>query len=153
MFYYCVFKYAVNPTSQVRNPISTLHELDKTHQECQEIKAFTRAFLQQVTESHHLSIINEGEILFWQVLWKSVTTILKQSAMNRSLIQGVDTAAHLWIMGRLLLTGYASFFFSPRCLYHSVHKTVGSVWRENQHTNMELGRTTKVQHAFWFLAN
>lgn len=53
--------------SQVRNqldPESALHELDKTHQECREIKALTRAFLQQVTESHLPTPINKGEMLF-----------------------------------------------------------------------------------------
>lgn len=49
--------------SQVKNPQTTLHELDETHQECQEMKAFARAFHKQVTESHPPSMI-KGEMLF-----------------------------------------------------------------------------------------
>lgn len=55
--------YTVNLISQVRNPISTIHQLEKTHLECQEMKAFTKAFLQQVTESERPSIINRGELI------------------------------------------------------------------------------------------
>lgn len=61
---YTVFYiYTVHLLSQVRNPISWLHQLENTHRECQEMKAFTKAFLQQVTESQRLSIISRGELL------------------------------------------------------------------------------------------
>uniref|UniRef100_A0A8P4KDE9 Protein sel-1 homolog 3 n=1 Tax=Dicentrarchus labrax TaxID=13489 RepID=A0A8P4KDE9_DICLA len=61
--YFGPIKYYRFGTEEVTNelhPKSALQELDKTHQECVEIKAITRAFLQQVTESHLLSIINKG---------------------------------------------------------------------------------------------
>ncbi|KAA8589682.1 hypothetical protein FQN60_013047 [Etheostoma spectabile] len=48
-------------TKEVKNqlhPESTLQQLDRTHQQCQEMKAFTRAFLQEVTASHVPSPIN-----------------------------------------------------------------------------------------------
>ncbi|XP_037624830.1 protein sel-1 homolog 3 [Sebastes umbrosus] len=50
-------------TAVVKNhhhPESLLQELDKTHQECERMKAVTWAFLQQLTESHHLPPINTG---------------------------------------------------------------------------------------------
>lgn len=50
-------------TEEIKNqlqPQSTLHQLEKAHQECQEIKAFTKAFLQEVTRSHHLSLTSKG---------------------------------------------------------------------------------------------
>lgn len=53
--------------SQVENQLhskTVLQELDKTHRECQEMKEFTKAFLKEVTESHPLSTISKGEILF-----------------------------------------------------------------------------------------
>lgn len=37
---------------QVRNPPTTLHQLEKTLQECQEVREWTRTFVQRVTESH-----------------------------------------------------------------------------------------------------
>ncbi|XP_070765272.1 protein sel-1 homolog 3 [Enoplosus armatus] len=61
--YFGPIKYYRFGTEEVKNPLhpkSTLQELDKTHQECQEIKVFTRAFLQEVTESHLLLPINKG---------------------------------------------------------------------------------------------
>ncbi|TDH08104.1 hypothetical protein EPR50_G00094300 [Perca flavescens] len=48
-------------TEEVKNqlhPESTLLQLDKTHQQCQEMKAFTQAFLQEVTASQVASPIN-----------------------------------------------------------------------------------------------
>lgn len=38
----------------------SLHKLDQTHQQCQEIVEFTAAVLRQVTESYHQSQNNEG---------------------------------------------------------------------------------------------
>lgn len=53
-------------TAQVKNQLhpESLQDLDKTHLECQEIKAFAKAFFREVTKSHFLSPINKGEILF-----------------------------------------------------------------------------------------
>ncbi|CAF96425.1 unnamed protein product [Tetraodon nigroviridis] len=45
---------------QVQNPMPSLHKLDQTHQQCQEIVEFTAAVLRQVTESYHQSQNNEG---------------------------------------------------------------------------------------------
>lgn len=105
----CCLKYVVNPTSQVRNPESTLHELDKTHQECQEIKMVTRAFLEQVTESHRPSIINEGKMLFWQVLWRNVASILLGSCLNRALNRSFTQ----------FLMGFCFFFFQVSVWLHT----------------------------------
>ncbi|XP_044054603.1 protein sel-1 homolog 3 isoform X2 [Siniperca chuatsi] len=61
--YFGPIKYYRFGTEKVKNqlhPKSTLQKLDKTHQVCQEIKAFTRAFLQEVTESHLPSPHNKG---------------------------------------------------------------------------------------------
>ncbi|KAM7011912.1 protein sel-1 homolog 3 [Tautogolabrus adspersus] len=60
-------KYYRFGTEQVKNqlqPKSTELELDKTHQECLEIKAFTKAFLHKVTESHPMSQISKGTTPF-----------------------------------------------------------------------------------------
>lgn len=37
---------------QVRNPPTTLHQLEKTLQECQEVRGWTRTLVQRVAESH-----------------------------------------------------------------------------------------------------
>nr|XP_033477060.1 protein sel-1 homolog 3-like isoform X1 [Epinephelus lanceolatus] len=61
--YFGPVKYYRFGTTKVKNqlhPASTLQALDKTHQDCQEIKALTRAFLQDVTKSHLLSPFNTG---------------------------------------------------------------------------------------------
>lgn len=53
------------PLPQVENqlqPRPVLEELDKTHQECQEIKSFAKAFLQEVTRSR--PSIMKGEMFF-----------------------------------------------------------------------------------------
>ncbi|TKS74871.1 Protein sel-1 -like protein 3 [Collichthys lucidus] len=63
--YFGPMKYYRFGTKEVRNqldPESALQELDKTHRECREIKALTRAFLQQVTESHLPTPINKGSL-------------------------------------------------------------------------------------------
>lgn len=46
---------------QVQNPPTTLHQLEKTLQECQEVRGWTRTFVQQVAESHKRE---KGERLF-----------------------------------------------------------------------------------------
>lgn len=105
--------------SQVKNHLhanSTLQEVDKTHQECQEIKAFTRAFLQEVAASRLPSSISEGEILFRQVPQSTVATVLQGSTVYRCHVQGVNTtAAHLLSVGRLLLTGCFLCFIPGVC--------------------------------------
>ncbi|CAB1439267.1 unnamed protein product [Pleuronectes platessa] len=55
--YFGPIKYYRFGTEEIKNQLhlKTLQELDKTHRECQEIKAFTKAFLKEVTESHNLS--------------------------------------------------------------------------------------------------
>ncbi|XP_039985010.1 protein sel-1 homolog 3 isoform X2 [Xiphias gladius] len=61
--YFGPIKYYRFGTEKINNPLhpeTTLQELDKTHRECQEIKAFTKAFLKEVTESHLLSTITTG---------------------------------------------------------------------------------------------
>ncbi|CAK6956152.1 protein sel-1 homolog 3%2C partial [Scomber scombrus] len=61
--YFGAIKYYRFGTKQVKNPLypkSILQDLDKTHQECQEIKAFTAAFMKGVTESHLTSPIKTG---------------------------------------------------------------------------------------------
>ncbi|XP_029002328.1 protein sel-1 homolog 3 isoform X2 [Betta splendens] len=61
--YFGPIKYYRLGTEEIKNelqPKATLEELDRTHQECQEIKALTQTFLQQVTESHSPSPINKG---------------------------------------------------------------------------------------------
>ncbi|KAM3620581.1 uncharacterized protein V6R79_025623 [Siganus canaliculatus] len=58
--YFGPIKYYRFGSKEVINSRTTLLELDKTHQECQEIKAFTRAFLQQVTESHQTPLTDKG---------------------------------------------------------------------------------------------
>ncbi|XP_073332497.1 protein sel-1 homolog 3 [Pagrus major] len=55
--YFGPIRYYRLGTEKVENPKTTLHELDETHQECQKIKAFARAFLKQATESHPSSTI------------------------------------------------------------------------------------------------
>ncbi|XP_071343140.1 protein sel-1 homolog 3 [Trachinotus anak] len=61
--YFGPIKYYRFGTEKIQNqlhPKATLQELDRTHRECQEIKAFTKAFLKEVTESHLLSTISKG---------------------------------------------------------------------------------------------
>ncbi|XP_026201993.1 protein sel-1 homolog 3 [Anabas testudineus] len=61
--YFGPIKYYRFGTDEIKNelhPKSTLQELDRAHQECQEIKALTKAFLQEVTETHPPSPINNG---------------------------------------------------------------------------------------------
>ncbi|XP_040897218.1 protein sel-1 homolog 3 isoform X2 [Toxotes jaculatrix] len=61
--YFGPIKYYRFGTEEIKNPLhpkTTLQELDKTHRECQEIKAFTKALLKEVTESHLLSTISKG---------------------------------------------------------------------------------------------
>nr|XP_046248204.1 protein sel-1 homolog 3 isoform X2 [Scatophagus argus] len=77
--YFGPIKYYRFGSEQVKNPESILQELDRTYQECQEIKAFTRAFLHQVTESHRPSLISEGVctphfIRLWGQLGEEVST-------------------------------------------------------------------------------
>ncbi|XP_070817191.1 protein sel-1 homolog 3 [Chaetodon trifascialis] len=68
--YFGPIKYYRFGAEKVRNPKPTLQELEKTHQECRAIKAFTRAFLHQVTESHILSRINKGVCVpHFMTLW------------------------------------------------------------------------------------
>uniref|UniRef100_UPI003AAF89C0 protein sel-1 homolog 3 n=1 Tax=Centroberyx gerrardi TaxID=166262 RepID=UPI003AAF89C0 len=53
--YFGNIKYYRFGTKKVKNPLfpkTTLEDLDKTHRECEEIKGFTTAFLQGVTQSH-----------------------------------------------------------------------------------------------------
>ncbi|XP_059197524.1 protein sel-1 homolog 3 [Centropristis striata] len=59
--YFGPIKYYRFGTNEVKNHLeSTLQELDKTHQECEEMRVFTQAFLQEVTDSHDTSPINTG---------------------------------------------------------------------------------------------
>ncbi|XP_029939860.1 protein sel-1 homolog 3 isoform X2 [Salarias fasciatus] len=61
--YFGPIKYYRFGTAQTDNPLhpkSTLQELEKTHQECQEIKAFTKAFCKEVAENRSLSPNNKG---------------------------------------------------------------------------------------------
>ncbi|XP_069378563.1 protein sel-1 homolog 3 isoform X2 [Paralichthys olivaceus] len=55
--YFGPIKYYRFGTEEIKNQLhlKTLQELDKTHHKCQEIKAFTKAFLKEVTQSHMLS--------------------------------------------------------------------------------------------------
>lgn len=65
--YFGPIKYYRFGTKEIENPLhpqSTLDELERTHQECREIRAFTKAFLQEVTESHPLSPANKGVCTF-----------------------------------------------------------------------------------------
>ncbi|XP_042368105.1 protein sel-1 homolog 3 [Plectropomus leopardus] len=80
--YFGPMKYYRLGTEMVKNqlpPESTLQELDKTHQECREMKALTRAFLQEITKSHVPSPVNTGActpyfIQLWgQPGWKICT--------------------------------------------------------------------------------
>ncbi|XP_069006057.1 protein sel-1 homolog 3 [Embiotoca jacksoni] len=61
--YFGPIKYHRFGTKEIKNqlhPESTFHELEGAHRDCQEIRAFTKAFLREVTESHLLSPINKG---------------------------------------------------------------------------------------------
>ncbi|XP_023128656.3 protein sel-1 homolog 3 [Amphiprion ocellaris] len=65
--YFGPIKYYRFGNKEIENalqPQSTLHELERTHQECREIRAFTKAFLQEVTKSHLLSPANKGVCTF-----------------------------------------------------------------------------------------
>nr|XP_015831045.2 protein sel-1 homolog 3 [Nothobranchius furzeri] len=60
--YFGPFKYHRLGTKEIKNPLhpkSTLQELDRTHLECREMRAFTNAFLQVVSEDHQLSSNNK----------------------------------------------------------------------------------------------
>ncbi|XP_075937671.1 protein sel-1 homolog 3 [Anarhichas minor] len=55
--YFGPIKYYRFGTEKVENHLeSTSQELDRTHQECQEVKALTQAFLKEVTESHDTTV-------------------------------------------------------------------------------------------------
>ncbi|KAM7388614.1 hypothetical protein PAMP_024779 [Pampus punctatissimus] len=56
------YRFGTDKVNNQLHPESILQDLDKTHRECQEMKAFTAAFLQQVTESHLPSPINAGSL-------------------------------------------------------------------------------------------
>ncbi|XP_030583534.1 protein sel-1 homolog 3 [Archocentrus centrarchus] len=59
--YFGPIRYYRFGTKQIKNElhsVSTLHELQRTHYECQEIRAFTKEFLQEVTENHLLSPVS-----------------------------------------------------------------------------------------------
>ncbi|MEQ2181845.1 hypothetical protein GOODEAATRI_015802, partial [Goodea atripinnis] len=61
--YFGPFKYYRFGTKEIENqlhPMSTAQELDRAHVKCQEIRTFTKAFLQQAAESHLLSLTNEA---------------------------------------------------------------------------------------------
>ncbi|XP_060885719.1 protein sel-1 homolog 3 [Labrus mixtus] len=65
--YFGPAKYYRFGTEQVKNqlqPKSTELELDATHQECLEIKTFTKAFLHEVTQSHPMSQISKDTTPF-----------------------------------------------------------------------------------------
>lgn len=52
---------------QVENqlhPMSAAQELDRAHVECQEMRTFTKAFLDRVAKNHLLALTKEGDILF-----------------------------------------------------------------------------------------
>ncbi|XP_075901467.1 protein sel-1 homolog 3 isoform X2 [Nelusetta ayraudi] len=50
--YFGPIRYYRFGTKEVRNPPTTLHQMEKTLQECQEVREWTRTFVQRVTESH-----------------------------------------------------------------------------------------------------
>ncbi|XP_070688255.1 protein sel-1 homolog 3 [Pempheris klunzingeri] len=77
--YFGPVKYYRLGTEEVKNqlhPKSPLQELDKTHQECQEIKAFTKAFLHKITESHLLSPVSKGvcTLRLWRQFGEKICT-------------------------------------------------------------------------------
>ncbi|KAG8003474.1 Protein sel-1-like protein 3 [Nibea albiflora] len=88
--YFGPMKYYRFGTKEVRNqldPESALQELDKTHQECREIKALTQAFLQQVTKSHLPTPINKGSLGM-----KELRSTLFDQAVNT--VFTIDQAQH-----------------------------------------------------------
>ncbi|XP_008297004.1 protein sel-1 homolog 3 [Stegastes partitus] len=65
--YFGPLKYYRFGTNEIKNPLhpqSTFNELERAHRECCEIRAFTKAFLQEATESHPLSPANKGVCTF-----------------------------------------------------------------------------------------
>ncbi|KAI3368340.1 hypothetical protein L3Q82_008046 [Scortum barcoo] len=62
--YFGPIKYYRFGTKEVENQLhpKSLQEVDKTHQECQEIKAFTKDFFHKVAESYLLSPVNRGSL-------------------------------------------------------------------------------------------
>ncbi|XP_068176249.1 protein sel-1 homolog 3 [Antennarius striatus] len=77
--YFGPTKYYRFGSEEIRNPKSPLQDLDKTLKECQDMKSFTRAYLQQVTDSHHPSLINKGVsttqfVRLWGKFRKKIST-------------------------------------------------------------------------------
>ncbi|XP_038131845.1 protein sel-1 homolog 3 [Cyprinodon tularosa] len=61
--YFGPFKYYRFGTNEIKNQLHLMpaaQELDRAHMECQEIRGFTIAFLQQIAESHLLSLTNKA---------------------------------------------------------------------------------------------
>lgn len=71
----------MNPTAQVRNPQTTLHQLEETHRECQGVRGRTRAFVRQITAGHR---VERGEILFRQVHIVSYSGLSSNKAWTKS---------------------------------------------------------------------
>ncbi|XP_034561447.1 protein sel-1 homolog 3 [Notolabrus celidotus] len=76
--YYGPVRYYRFGTEEVKNPLqpkSTLEELDRTHQECQEMKVLTKAFLQEVIKSRPSSSFNKSKTPFirpWRQTQKKI---------------------------------------------------------------------------------
>ncbi|XP_074523997.1 protein sel-1 homolog 3 [Halichoeres trimaculatus] len=63
------YRFGTKVVENQLQPISLLKELDKTHQECQEVKEFTKAYLREITKSRPKPSIKKGNTPFIQ-LWR-----------------------------------------------------------------------------------
>ncbi|KAM9358011.1 protein sel-1 homolog 3 [Symphorus nematophorus] len=142
--YFGPIKYYRFGTEKVRNqlqPKSVFQELDETHQECQEMKAFTRAFLQQVTESHLLPPNNKGIctphfIRLWGQFGEKISTqtwTWEQQLHYSTLFQFLQTKEEEIRTGSLGMTDLRNTLFE---------QAVGTVFTVHQAENKITSKST-----------
>ncbi|KAM4574213.1 protein sel-1 homolog 3 isoform 1-T2 [Fundulus diaphanus] len=111
--YFGPFKYYRFGTDEIKNqlhPMSTVRGLDRVHAECQEMQTFTKAFLQQVAESHLLSQASEAVcpknlLSFWAQFDNRKTTCAQTWTMETQL-KYITLFHFLQGEGEMILTGH-----------------------------------------------
>ncbi|XP_068448886.1 protein sel-1 homolog 3 [Clinocottus analis] len=137
--YFGPFKYYRLGTEEVENQLDpTMQILDQTHRECQEVKALTRAFLKEVTESHDTTTGASSPRLtrLWRPSRENVcmqTWSWEEHLKHRTLFRFLQTEQENIRAGPLSLRELRRVLF---------HRAVGSMFAADREPNETADRST-----------
>ncbi|CAJ1059924.1 protein sel-1 homolog 3 [Xyrichtys novacula] len=146
--YYGPVRYHRFGTEEVNNPLqpsSTLKMLDKTHQECQEVKEFTKAFLQEVTMTKPTPREKRGTTPFIRPWGQAAEKTCKQTWTLEKQLQYSNLFHFLQTNEENIRTGFLGMKKLGAALFESSVKTV---FAKNQTNNtITLNSTSLLKEA------